>query len=74
MDIHMPEMNGIEATGILRKMNNYKSKPIYAVTADVSKTVTEHVKNNLFSGKFIKPFDPNKMHQLIKRILTDGQL
>jgi signal transduction histidine kinase len=73
IDFHMPYMNGLEATRIIRTMKNYKSTSIYAVTADVSLAATEPVENNLFSGIIIKPFDPHKLHELINRILSDGQ-
>lgn len=33
MDIQMPEMNGIEATRVIRLLNNFQETPIIAVTA-----------------------------------------
>ncbi|MGV1002719.1 PAS domain S-box protein [Empedobacter falsenii] len=33
MDIQMPEMNGIEATKVIRLLNNFQETPIIAVTA-----------------------------------------
>ena len=33
MDIGLKDINGIEATKIIRKLNNYKDTPIIAITA-----------------------------------------
>ena len=70
IDVHMPVMDGLEATREIRKMKNYKNKPIFALTADVTDGITEQVKSGLFTGKMIKPFDPDQMQADIKTILS----
>jgi CheY-like chemotaxis protein len=35
MDIHMPNMNGIEATKAIRKQEKYEQLPIIALSADI---------------------------------------
>ena len=70
IDVHMPVMDGIEATRKIRKINGYKNKPIYALTADVTDGVNSHVKSGLFTGKTIKPFTPEKLLSDIKKILS----
>ena len=71
IDVHMPVMDGYDATEVLRTMKNYKNKPIYALTADVTESVTRAVKKGLFSGKMVKPFDPDKLYSDILKILED---
>ena len=41
MDIRMPDMDGYEATKIIRKMESYKFIPIIALSADVVAGVEE---------------------------------
>ena len=35
MDIHMPNMNGIEATKAIRKQEKYEQLPIIALSVDI---------------------------------------
>lgn len=54
MDIHMPEMNGIEATQEIRKIT--PATPVFALTADIA--FREHRdESELFDGILIKPVD-----------------
>ncbi len=70
MDIEMPEMNGYEATGIIRKMDHPKNKiPIFAMTAN---TMKEEVAKCFEAGMdqyIAKPFNPDDfathIHNLI---------
>lgn len=61
MDIHMPEMNGYEATTIIRSSDNpNRNTPIFAFTADV--TAKSHSGfDKLFNGILIKPIQINHM-------------
>lgn len=55
MDIHMPRMNGIEATQEILKSKNETPPPIYALSADIF--IEEHNNKSLFDGFISKPID-----------------
>ncbi|RCW92331.1 tetratricopeptide repeat-containing hybrid sensor histidine kinase/response regulator [Winogradskyella arenosi] len=62
MDIHMPNMNGIEATKLIKShMNKNTNTPIFAVTADVQ--TNEHEENRaLFDAILWKPLEIKKLY------------
>ncbi len=62
MDIHMPEMNGFDATAHIRSNANPNSgTPIFALTADITaEHQSEYV--NYFSGFLRKPIEVDKLH------------
>lgn len=65
MDIHMPEMDGFEATAIIRNGNSSnKSIPIYALTADIS-AKDNNGYNNFFNGFLLKPLEIDKLHKAL---------
>jgi signal transduction histidine kinase/DNA-binding response OmpR family regulator/HPt (histidine-containing phosphotransfer) domain-containing protein len=65
MDVHMPEMDGCEATLLVRQDKRYKSLPIVAMTASVVKE--EH--NNCYrvgmKGVLTKPIDPRVLKDML---------
>lgn len=62
MDIHMPEMNGFQASMKIKKTKNPNyTTPIFAVTADVL-VDTEDAFSKYFSGVIYKPFDIQKLY------------
>ncbi|KAA1187229.1 response regulator [Paenibacillus sp. B2(2019)] len=65
MDVHMPEMDGYEATLLVRQDKRYKSLPIVAMTASVVKE--EH--NNCYrvgmNGVLTKPIDPKVLKDML---------
>ena len=70
MDIQMPEMNGLEATRNIRKLNDpwASSIPIIAMTADAfSENVTECL-NAGMNGHIAKPIDIKLVIKEIRRI------
>ncbi|MFW5830727.1 MAG: PAS domain-containing protein [Prolixibacteraceae bacterium] len=70
IDVHMPVMDGIDATRKIRKIDGYKNKPVFALTADVTNKVIKNVRSGLFTGKTIKPFNPDMLRKNIESILA----
>lgn len=71
MDIHMPEMDGYEATGNIRSLNcdEAKNVPIIAMTADVFKEDIEHCLEAGMDDHIGKPVDVEELfRKLYKRL------
>jgi len=65
MDIHMPEMDGFEATKYIRSSNNPNMEtPIFGLTADVSAKDNFGYKD-LFNGFLLKPLEIEKLYQIL---------
>ena len=70
MDIQMPEMNGLDATRAIRKLDNpwAASIPIIAMTADAfSENITECL-NAGMDGHIAKPVDVKLVIKEIRKI------
>ena len=71
MDVHMPEMNGIEATEYIRK--NIDSKiPIIALTADVTTFDVEKCKNLEMNDYLSKPIDSKLLFNKITKYVKEN--
>ena len=58
MDHMMPEMDGIETTGIIRRLGGWNSEvPIVALTANAISGVEQMFLENKFSGFLPKPLE-----------------
>ncbi len=69
MDIHMPEMNGFEATKVIKTTENFNSKtPIFALTADVM-TNENNKEANLFDEILFKPIEIEKLFAALSKQL-----
>jgi CheY-like chemotaxis protein len=68
MDLHMPVMDGIEATRIIRKSENQKIRdiPIVALTAAIMSESHDKIEDLNINDYVLKPFKP---HDLFERIL-----
>lgn len=69
MDIHMPEMNGFDATKNIREMGNPNSfTPIFALTADIT---AEHQDEyaGYFNGFLRKPIEIEKLYNSLVNAL-----
>ena len=75
MDIHMPIMNGYEATSLIRNVD--RNIPIIAMTADAITGVEEKCKSIGIDHYISKPFDPEKFVETIWQVIKpykDGLL
>lgn len=68
-DINMPVMDGIELLGNLRKLPAYTFKPILILTTEFSQEMKQKGKDAGATGWLVKPFDPEKLVDVIKRII-----
>ncbi len=67
MDIQMPNMDGVEATKLIRKINT--TTPILAVTAynyDKDNYLVDEAKENGFTGIILKPIRSDTLIQQIE--------
>lgn len=73
MDIHMPVMDGYEATKIIRSTENLNSNvPILALTANVIKEEVDKCLEVGMDRHLAKPFDPEKLKELVEELTTNA--
>ncbi len=68
MDIHMPEMDGVEALGAIRRYereNNLAATPIIAVTADAMQDQVQAYKKAGFNDHVAKPISESALLETI---------
>jgi CheY-like chemotaxis protein len=68
MDIQMPEIDGIEATRLIREQVSYDI-PIIALTANSVKKELDFYLSKGISGYLIKPFEEKKLLEIIQQFL-----
>lgn len=69
MDVHMPEMSGLEATSAIRKLPNERSSTtIIAMTASVLREETDSYIRHGMNGFVPKPFQVDQLISEIKRL------
>ncbi|GBU27633.1 histidine kinase [Treponema sp. R8-4-B8] len=70
MDHMMPEMDGVTATGLIRKLGGkYKNLPIIALTANAVQGAKEMFLSSGFDGFISKPIDVQEMYKVLKEWL-----
>ncbi|MDR0456648.1 MAG: response regulator [Treponema sp.] len=75
MDHMMPEMDGVEATGEIRKLGGkYKDLPIIALTANAVQGAREMFLSNGFVGFISKPIDLQEMYGILKEWLPPEKI
>ncbi|MFL5699450.1 MAG: response regulator [Ktedonobacteraceae bacterium] len=70
MDLSLPDMDGWEAVRHLRKMREFATIPIIAVTAHVSPREAERAMAAGCTAHIGKPFDTRVLLQEVARLLT----
>ncbi|MFD1257003.1 PAS domain S-box protein [Mucilaginibacter terrae] len=69
MDIHMPEMGGLEATQVIRGKDDefFKKVPIIALTASMLNNQMNEIENAGMNDYILKPFDPQNLYDKLSR-------
>ncbi|MCA9776690.1 MAG: transporter substrate-binding domain-containing protein [Candidatus Eremiobacteraeota bacterium] len=74
MDLQMPEMDGYTATVEIRKLEQFKTLPIVAMTADALSGVQERTEQAGMNGYATKPIDPPSLFAELVRCIDPANL
>lgn len=69
MDMHMPKMDGLEATIKIREIDTLKKIPVFGLSADVHKEYIQKAYDCGIDEYLTKPVDFNQLSQLLSRYL-----
>ena len=69
LDLRLPVMDGYEVCTTLKADENLKQIPIIFLTASVVSNIAEKVKQFNADGYLIKPFDPIKLLETVKKFI-----
>jgi hypothetical protein len=71
MDLHMPRMDGLEATQTIRQRTDHKRHiPIVALTADVMDDTRDRAQRVGMTDYLLKPVQKGALHDAIERCLA----
>ena len=70
MDINLPTLDGLGATRRIRENESLRDVPVVAITAFGTEGFQRAAYDAGVSGYLTKPFDLDRMHQLIARLLS----
>ncbi|MFY9811555.1 response regulator [Aquabacterium sp.] len=68
-DQNMPRMDGISLTRKLREDPQFKSTPILILTTESSDQMKQAGRAAGATGWLVKPFDPNKLIEVIQKVI-----
>lgn len=71
MDLHLPEMDGITATRIIKSDEKNRSIPVLALTASAMKGEEDKILNKGFDGYVAKPIEVKKLLEAIAESLSN---
>ncbi len=72
MDLHMPGMDGLQATAALRRLPGYESVPILALTANSDDEVRRRCREAGMQAFLVKPVVPNDLLAAVGRFLKNA--
>jgi len=68
-DLHMPNMNGLQLIGEIRKQDSYAFIPILFLTTETNYELKQEAKKSGATGWITKPFNQDKFLLVIKKVL-----
>jgi two-component system, chemotaxis family, chemotaxis protein CheY len=68
-DQNMPRMDGLTMVRSLRALPNYRSVPILILTTESSDTMKAQGRAAGATGWLVKPFDPARLIEVVKKVL-----
>jgi two-component system chemotaxis response regulator CheY len=68
-DQNMPKMDGLTLVKTLRTMPQYRSTPILILTTESGDAMKQQGKAAGATGWLVKPFDPAKLVEVVKKVL-----
>ena len=68
-DQNMPRLDGIGLTRKLREHPKFKTIPILILTTESSDQMKQAGRSAGATGWLVKPFDPNKLIEVIKKVI-----
>ena len=68
-DLHMPNMDGFELVKEVRASAKHKYIPILVLTTESQLSSKEEGKSIGVTGWFVKPFEPEQLIKVVKRVL-----
>ncbi|MCG8380744.1 MAG: response regulator [Gammaproteobacteria bacterium] len=68
-DVNMPIMDGISMIRELRKLPNYRGTPLLMLTTESGVDKKQEGKAAGATGWIVKPFNPDKLLGVVKRVL-----
>ena len=68
-DQNMPRMDGLTLIKSLRALPQYKAAPILVLTTEASDGMKQQGKAAGATGWLVKPFDPPKLLEVVKKVL-----
>jgi len=70
VDVNMPRMNGIELVTKLRQVPGHQKTPVLMLTTEESRSRVEDGKAAGANGWMVKPFSPEELVNILKRVMT----
>lgn len=68
-DQNMPRMDGLTLVKSLRSLDQYKTTPILILTTESSDSMKARGKAAGATGWIVKPFDPEKLLEVVRKVI-----
>jgi two-component system chemotaxis response regulator CheY len=70
-DVNMPEMDGLSLVRALREQARHRFTPILVLTMETDAALKERGRAVGATGWLVKPFDPEQLRQVVRRVMRD---